>query len=152
MLMIVRAIAIGCALLVSSPSLNAKEHSSDENAIRSVDTDMVAALNARDVDRWLSHFAEEGAMWPQCEPRVVGKEAIREYIQAYVTLPTFAVAHHIESVVVADSGDLAYVTYTYEMGEPVAERGKDLTVYRKVGNGSWKVAIDMWNTNAPPCH
>ena len=69
-----------------------------------------------------------------------------------MTLPTFAVAHHIETVVVANSGDLAYVTYSYEMGNPVAERGKDLTVYRKDGDGAWKVAIDMWSTDTAPCH
>ena len=83
---------------------------------------------------------------------MVGKEAIREYIRGYVTLPTFAVAHHIETVVVANSGDLAYATYSYEMGNPVAERGKDLTVYRKDDDGVWKVAIDMWSTDAAPCH
>ena len=150
--MVVRLIAIGCALFLSAQSLQAKEFSSDENAIRGVDANMVAALNARDVDRWLSNFADDGAMWPHCAPRVVGKEAIRQYIGGYVTLPTFAVAHYLETVVVANSGDLAYVTYTYEMGNPVAETGKDLTVYRKDGDGSWKVVIDMWSTDSAPCH
>lgn len=148
----VRLIVCGCALLLCAGFLQANEFDSDENAIRRVDADMVAALNARDVDRWLSNFGDDSAMWPHCAPRVVGKEAIRQYIGGYVKLPTIAVAHHIETVVVANSGDLAYLTYNYEMGDPVAERGKDLTLYRKDSDGSWKVVIDMWSTDAPPCH
>ena len=124
----------------------------DEHVLRRADAELVSALNARDVDRWLTYFADDAAMWPHCEERVIGKDALRNYIQQYVSLPTFKVVHHIETVAVANSGDLAYMTYTYEMGDPVVERGKDLTIYRKVDDGSWKVVIDMWSTDAPPCH
>ena len=48
--MLVRVMAFGCALFVAAWSLQAKEYISDETAIRGVDADMVAALNARDVD------------------------------------------------------------------------------------------------------
>ena len=78
--MLIRMMAFGSVLLLAAWSLQAKEYSSDETAIRGVDADMVAALNDRDVDRWLSNFSDDGAMWPHCAPRVVGKEAIREYI------------------------------------------------------------------------
>ena len=65
------------------------------------------------------------------------------------TFEAFVLSIHefsgLESVVVAQSGDLAYVTYTYEMGNPVAERGKDVSIYRKEPDGSWKLIIDMWS-------
>ncbi len=64
-------------------------------------------------------------------------------------------AHHLEEVVVSQGGDLAYVSYSYELtyrgpeGAPVTEMGKDISIYKKVADGSWKLAIDMWSTNEP---
>ena len=121
---------------------------SDEQGIRNVDADMVAALNARDVDRWLSHLADDAEMWPPEAERVAGKQTIRDMISGFISSPTYAVTHDIESVVVAESGDIAWVTYSYTMGNPVFTSGKDLTVYRK-DDGEWKMVIDMWSPNEP---
>ncbi len=140
-----------CLSLFIALSPEAQELESDEAAINRVDAEMVTALNTRDVGRWLSHFVDDAEMWPPCAPRIVGKDEIRHEIELYLASPTFVVAHHIEKVVVAKSADLAYVTYTYEMGDPVTEAGKDVTLYRRDNDGAWKVAIDMWNTDAPPC-
>lgn len=147
----VRYSTVFCTLLLAAAFAVAAQGESDVEQIRRADAEMVAALHAGDVDRWLSYFADDGAMWPHCEPRVVGKDAVREYIQGFLTMPTFAVVHNIESIVVGSGGDLAYVTYTYQMGDPVVEEGKDLTIYRKNSAGEWKLVIDMWSTDAAPC-
>ena len=127
----------------------AEDMAADAVAIRKVDAEMVAALNARDVDRWLTFFASDAKMLPPCAPAVVGKEAIRKMIAEYLAPPSFAVAHHLESVVVSKGGDLAYVSYSYALGKPVTETGKDISLYRKESNGSWKLIIDMWSENQP---
>ena len=119
----------------------------DAVAIRKVDAEMVSALNARDVDRWLTFFASDAKMLPPDAPAVVGKEAIRKMIAEYLAAAGFAVAHHLESVVVSKGGDLAYVSYSYDMGNPVTETGKDISLYRKESDGSWKLIIDMWSEN-----
>ena len=140
--------AVAVVLLAATTCVLAEDRSADERAIRKVDSEMVAALNVRDVDQWLSHFADDARMLPPGEPPVIGKDAIRKLIEGYLALPTFAVAHHLESVVVATSGDLAYDTYSYEMGKPVVESGKDVSLYRKGPDGSWKLIIDMWSENS----
>lgn len=125
-LLMIAVLATGCAKL---PDIAA-----DEASIRKTDSDMVAALNARDVDRWLTFFATDAKMMPPGSPPVIGKEAIRRMIAELMTIPNFAVAHHLESVVVSRSGDLAYVSYSYELtvkdakGQPVTERGKDISI------------------------
>ncbi len=147
-LFVTAVVATGCAKL---PDIAA-----DEASIRKTDSDMVAALNARDVDRWLTFFASDAKMMPPGAPPVAGKEAIRKLIAELMTIPNFAVAHHLESVVVSRSGDLAYVSYSFELtvkdakGQPVTERGKDISVYKKESDGSWKLAVDMWSENQPP--
>ena len=140
-----RIVVTCCALVLLCSTFPARASSADEQEIRRIDSELVATLNAREIDKWLSYFADDGEMWPPSAPCVVGKDAIRKMIEGYAATPTFAVAHHLESVVVAQSGDLAYVTYTYEMGNPVAERGKDVSIYRKEPDGSWKLIIDMWS-------
>ena len=55
------------------------------------------------------------------------------------------------------SDDLGYSMGLYELsykdadGNPVADHGKYMTVWKKSSDGTWKVAADMFNTNiAPP--
>jgi uncharacterized protein (TIGR02246 family) len=109
----------------------------EEDAIQAVDAELVAALNARDIDRWLRCFAADARMMPPGAPPVAGKEAIREFIAELLTIPNFSVARHLETVEVSRSGDLAWVSYSYELtirddsGHPFVDRGKDVTVYRK---------------------
>ena len=53
----------------------------DEHVLRRADAELVSALNARDVDRWLAYFADDAAMWPHCEERVIGKDAVAREIE-----------------------------------------------------------------------
>jgi ketosteroid isomerase-like protein len=52
-------------------------------------------------------------------------------------------------------GELAYSTGTYTLsfndpaGKGVTDRGKYATVWRKQGDGSWKVVIDVFNSDLP---
>ena len=127
----------------------------DEAAIRRVDAGLVAALNTRDVDRWLSFFAPDAKMMPPGALPIEGKEAIRNFIGELLTIPDFFVAHHLQSVEVSRGGDLAWVSYSYELtvkdpsGKPVTEKGKDISIYRKQSDRSWKVVVDMWSGNQP---
>jgi uncharacterized protein (TIGR02246 family) len=136
--------------------MNDMEMQSDEqSAIRAVDAELVAALNARDVERWLRCFAPDAKLMPPGAPPVAGREAIRTFVAELLTIPDFSVAHHLESVEVSRGGDLGWVSYTYELtirdagGSPVVDRGKDITGYRKAADGRWLVVVDMWSANEP---
>ena len=54
------------------------------------------------------------------------------------------------------SGDLAVARYTGELtitpkagGAPVTERLKGIHVMKRQPDGSWKIAQDVWNSDAP---
>jgi ketosteroid isomerase-like protein len=91
---------------------------------------------------------------PPNQPAVVGKAAIRELVSQLLEIETFTVAHHPRTVEVSLGGDLACLYYTYEFtvkdakGTAVTEKGKDISVYKQI-SGSWKLVIDMWNSDAP---
>jgi len=126
----------------------------DKTAIRELDREMVDALNARDIDRYLSFFADEAIWMPPNSPAVVGKASIRELVSQLLEIPDYTVTHHPHTIKVSISGDLAYLFYVYEFlvkeakGETVIERGKDISVFEKI-DGSWKLVIDMWNSDTP---
>jgi ketosteroid isomerase-like protein len=61
-----------------------------------------------------------------------------------------------ERQVNAHSGDLGYTIGAYEMtfndptGKTVSDKGKYVTVWKKQKDGSWKVLLDVFNTDLPP--
>ncbi len=144
-------VATGCV----PPGDPAGDPAADEAAIRAVDSQMVAALHARDLDRWLGFLAEDARMMPPDAPVVEGKTAIRELIAGLLSLPEFSVTHHPGAITVGRGGDLAYISYAYELTVPdaqggsITETGKDISVFRKQTDGSWKLVVDMWSPNEP---
>ncbi len=141
------AFAAGCARAVDIEA--------EKAAIRTVDAQMVAAINASDLDRWLGFLTDDAILMPANAPAVVGKEAIREFVSALMASAELTVSHDLSKVEVSRSGDLAYVSYAYEIvltppeGQAVTDRGKDISVFKKQLDGSWKVVIDIWNSDQP---
>ena len=59
-------------------------------------------------------------------------------------------------VEVDGSGDMAFVYGTYSMvmtvsegEEPANDRGKYIEIWRRQADGSWKVALDIFNSDMP---
>src|SRR5262245_33436098 len=73
--------------------------SSTQRNIRSAKLQMRRyAKNARNVDCWLWFFAPDARIMPPGAAPVEGKEAIHSFISELLTIPSFFVAHHLESV------------------------------------------------------
>ncbi len=53
-------------------------------------------------------------------------------------------------------GDLAFARGTYSWtvrigdGEPVADHGKWLTIWREQADGTWLLSQDIWNSDQAP--
>jgi len=56
---------------------------------------------------------------------------------------------------IAPAGDLAYAIYRYQLklqgrsGKPIVDRGKDLVVWKKQPDRSWKVVAESFNSDLP---
>jgi len=133
----------------------ADTHASDEAALRNLDSEWSKAAGARDVDKTVSYYAAEAVVMPPNIPALTTREAIRGLWQSMLGSPGFSGGWKATGVDVARSGDLAYVTGTYEFterdagGGPMTDKGKFLEVWKKQTDGSWKCVVDMFSSDLP---
>lgn len=144
------ALALSFAAFAQKPAAP----SAEEADVRAADEQWSQVASAKDLERTLSFYTEDAILpWPNA-PAVVGKAAIREVWAADFQDPAYAISWHAEEVVVAHSGELAYSRGSYDAtytlaGQVVREHGKYLAVWKKQPGGAWKVAVDMYNAEAP---
>jgi len=127
----------------------------DENALKTLDSEWSKAAGAKDVDKIVSYYSDDAIVLPQNSPPITSKEQIRAMWKSMLGAPGFSGGWNVTKVDVARSGDLAYVTGSYEMtendanGKPQTDRGKYVEVWKKQADGSWKCVVDMFSTNLP---
>jgi len=125
----------------------------DERAIRAADAATLKAAQASDVDGAVANYADDADWLPPNAPLVHGKAAIRAGWAKLIGNPGFAIDWQINKLEVARSGDLAYTTYTYQMtvdranGKPITDQGKDMAVWKKQSDSSWKMVADTFNSD-----
>ena len=110
-----------------------------------------AAKEGRDIDFIVSFWADDATVFPPGMPAMVGKEAIRQFVQQSFAMPGFSIQWETSQVVVSSDGSMAYGTGTNQTtfndpeGKKIKVSGKAVTVWRKDPSGVWKCVIDMWN-------
>jgi uncharacterized protein (TIGR02246 family) len=125
-----------------------------EQALRDLDTQWSAAAGAKDLDKSVSYYSEDAIVMPPNAPSATTKEAIRSAWKDMIASAS-SVSWKATRVEVAKSGDIAYLSGTYEMtkndasGKPVNDRGKYLEVWEKQADGKWKCGADIWNSDLP---
>ena len=126
-----------------------------EQALRDLDAKWSAAAGAKDIDKTVSYYSEDATVMPPNASSAKTKEAIRTAWKEMLTTPGAAISWKATKVEVAKSGDLAYVTGTYDAtmtdasGKPVNDRGKYVEVWEKQADGKWKCGADIWNSDLP---
>lgn len=110
------------------------------------------AVLAGDWEVWAAFYTEDAVIMPTGQPAVRGRDAIRAWGEAFPTIVEWTT----DRVEVDGRGDLAYVRATFSMtveaegeAEPVSERGKYLEIWRKQPDGSWLIAVDIYNSDEP---
>ena len=150
---------LACLALLSftfvCPAPAADTTSAIEKALRDLDAQWSAAAGAKDLDKTVSYYAEDAIVMPPNAAIATTKEAIRGAWKEMLTSPGAAISWTATKVEVAKSGDLAYVSGTYEetmtdaSGKPVKDRGKYVEIFKKQADGTWKVVADIWNSDLP---
>jgi ketosteroid isomerase-like protein/pimeloyl-ACP methyl ester carboxylesterase len=127
----------------------------DEAAIRKADADWVAAARSKQVDAWLKFYTADAVVLPPNDTVANGREAARKSVGELLGLPDLSITWQPSKVVVARSGDIAYLTGAYSLafkdagGAPQTDRGKLLEVWEKQANGKWLCSADTWNSDLP---
>ena len=157
--LIVRLTPLALALLLfgcaQAPPAPPDTRAADEQAIRDMETAWVKEFAAKDMDKIVAHYADDGTVLLSNAPTMVGKDAIRAGLKDAIADPTFTV--DLKTVKVEVSKDnLAYSQGTYstkatdaKTKKLVAETGRYVEVYKKQADGSWKIVEDINSPDAP---
>jgi uncharacterized protein (TIGR02246 family) len=142
------------ALAACAPKPAATDNSAVVAAVRAAQDRELAAVSSGNIDSALSVYAPDVMMMPPGEPAMNGHEALRKWLDAMYKDYSFSGKYTSSDVQV--SGDLAVAHYVGEMtmtpkkgGAPMTEKLKGVHVYKRQPDGTWKVAQDVWNSDAP---
>jgi uncharacterized protein (TIGR02246 family) len=140
----------GCHIVIKMDNLEP-----DVKSIRELEDKAREAAKAKDLDLYISFYADNAVLlWPGV-PMVIGRAAIRKFMRAFLSMPDFSLSFETAHIEVSRSGDLAYtygtnkVTLVDPNGKKMKDSGKYLTVYRKQSDGTWQVVADTGNSDLP---
>ena len=108
-----------------------------------------------DLEKQLAFLADDAMYLVEGMPRISGREAITEAWREEAQLPGFSLNWEPDGAVVSASGDLGYTFGSNEIslnnaaGVRTTTQGKYVTIWRKQADGSWKVVVDIGNSDAP---
>jgi uncharacterized protein (TIGR02246 family) len=129
-----------------------KGNKADLAAIKDVMKQFAVAIDAGDLDGWLSLWANDGIQMPPEAPARKGKEQIRAGMKP--AFDQYNLKMVINNEELGASGDLGLARGTYieyltpkTGGETEKYDGKYLTLLERQADGSWKVVRDCFNSN-----
>lgn len=126
---------------------------SERAALMQTSREWARTVPAGDLEATLAYWSDDAVVMPPGQPSIVGKAAIRAFLQQTAAIPGFTITWEPEHATVASSGDLGYmiernrITMADASGVEREQFGKAVTVWRKDSSGSWKCVVDSWNEN-----
>jgi ketosteroid isomerase-like protein len=124
-----------------------------EQALRDADDAWSKAAASKDLDKTVSYYSTDASVLPPNAPIATTKEAIKKVWGDLLASPGLVISWKATKVEVAKSGDLGFVSGTYEItmndasGEPTTDKGKYVEVWEKQADGKWKCGTDTWNSD-----
>jgi ketosteroid isomerase-like protein len=136
----------------SSPSPSEKP-SDVERLLRDLDSQWAKAAAAKDVEQTIGYYSDDAIVLPPNATGAATKEAIRNVWKEMLATPGLGITWQPTRVQLAKSGDMGWVSGTYELtmddasGKAMNDRGKYLEVWEKQTDGNWKCRAEMWNSD-----
>jgi ketosteroid isomerase-like protein len=148
-----------CAVLIVVLLVAGAARASDKKSVDSLlaaDAGWMKVFSAKDLDKSVGYCEQDGSVLGPNAPIATGREAITKMFSGFFALPNLDITWQANKADVARSGELGYTSGTYRMtfsdpsGKTVSDKGKYVTVWEKQKDGSWKVGLDIFNTDLPP--
>jgi uncharacterized protein (TIGR02246 family) len=145
------------AVAVSAPGCGKQDRpvdiAAEEAAVRQAGKEWLAAEIAKDIPKIASFYAEDAIEMASNTPMIQGREAIRQWYEAWLAPAGVGMTFETADVQVAASGDMAIErgTYRFTQDSPrgvTEDVGKYVTVWKKL-DGKWQVAVDAANSDRP---
>ncbi len=113
------------------------------------------AASALDVQAIVALYADDAIMIPPNADQVEGLEGVRNFASTFVEIQGLEMRFETTRVEVSSGGDMGWTLAISEMtfedpdGQPGSDRVRDFHVWQKQADGSWKVVVDIWNSELP---
>jgi ketosteroid isomerase-like protein len=139
----------GCATTTTTTTTNSNDA---DTYIRAASPRFAQAFSRGDWNSVSGYYTDDAVMMAPNADTARGPAAIG---QAFGSFQAMKPSLSLTADRVVQSGDLAYEYGTYRMqltppnGAMMNDRGKYLTVWRRMPNGDWKIAADIFNTSMP---
>jgi uncharacterized protein (TIGR02246 family) len=133
--------------LVEEPAVDVEAM---REVIHKINDEFDAASNAGDAEKVVSIFTDDAVRIPAAGPTLVGKEAIKDWLQQLFDQYTIDQKNVLVDFKV--SGDLTFFRGTWtttntpkEGGNPLKLNGDFIVVLKKQSDGSWKTICNSWS-------
>lgn len=137
----------------SSSSARLSGTQSVEQLLRDLDAQWAKAAAAKDVEQTIGYYSADAIVLPPNAASAATRDAVRNVWKEMLATPGLVITWQPAKVQLAKSGDMGWVSGTYELtmndasGKPINDRGKYLEVWEKRADGNWKCRADMWNSD-----
>ncbi|MBT8092761.1 MAG: DUF4440 domain-containing protein [Gammaproteobacteria bacterium] len=107
-----------------------------------------AALNAADLDALVELYATDAKIMPPNGEMSTGRDAAGAAFGSMIDAGLGGTTDIVEARI---SGDIGYIVGTYEItaGDDSVDTGKYTEIWRRGTDGEWRIASDIWNSDAP---
>lgn len=153
---------IGCAVLwgvtaACTPAPPPDTRQADILAVKEVEAAWAMDAGAKNPARMASYYSsvDAVALFPNSPP-VTGRDDIQGAWTSLMADPNFALSFGSTKAEASKGSDLVYTVGTYSLTrsdpkdkQPVTDKGKYMTVFKKQADGTWKAVADMINSDLP---
>ena len=126
----------------------------DQEAIRKLVQDFVAAYNAKDLQKVGTYFTANAVLMPANRSTLRGIDLVKTYYDE--RFKAGATNLQVDPQDLSGNGPLGYVTATFSLevvppagGQAVRDRGKVLWIVHEY-NGEWKFEYQIMSSDLPP--
>jgi len=151
-------IACGCllGLTACTTELARDTRPGDIQAVKEVEAAWAIDSSLKDPAKFASYYTDDAAVMFPNSPLIAGRDNIKAALTTMMADPNFALGFEGNRADAARGDDLVYTVGMYSLTmsdpknkQPVTQKGKYMTVYRKQADGSWKAAAESINSDAP---
>jgi uncharacterized protein (TIGR02246 family) len=130
------------------PEAASETYAEAKRAIDKGNAQWIEAWEKDDPEMLAAIFTEDGVMLSQGGRVFKGRQQIFERQREAMQSVTRPINVSVVTVKIWVDGDTAYETGNYkyeytEKGKPVREEGRYVTMWKRQGDGSWKLSMDM---------
>jgi ketosteroid isomerase-like protein len=147
MLMLTLVFGLGAAAVCLAGDTKA------EQALRDADDAWSKAAASKDLEKTVAYYSNDAIVLPPNAPIATTKDAIKKLWGDLLASPGLIISWKATKIEIAKSGDLGFVSGTYEFtmndtsGKPTTDKGKYVEVWEKQAGGKWQCGTDIWNSD-----